>query len=395
MSRWRDTAFQADLNRLLRAARNGRGQLPPQVEGSHEIRHDIDFEFRSIAGATYLLDADALALRRALRRRLAGSSRRDLGMSGDEAGVLLADACDEAVTGTIKGAIANLMAVVEAPIKSWVVAQSVAVHLPRESVRVGHATYMRRIPHSVARRAALDRVRERAVFDSPIAYITVQARGWQTARVLAAEWLADAASIVDLVARPNIGRVGAPMLIRAKGEGERYVPDPAAEIHPNYVDSGGRLVPPYRQLSRAAARDEDARSDWERRVLAATRWLSRGQQSRWPADRLAGVMVALECLFIAGERTHKGKHIAQRLTDRFKVNELTADEQRDWLEQLYSARNAAVHEGRDFMDDLQVDRLGELTRYVVRELSWHLVAGHRRAGRSCRTWEQAMACSAP
>jgi hypothetical protein len=106
----------------------------------------------------------------------------------------------------------------------------------------------------------------------------------------------------------------------------------------------------------------DERSDWERRVLAATRWLSRVLRTSWPADRLAGTVVALECLFVAGmcEPDRKGARIAARLSERFKLNELTAEEQVKWLEGLYKARNAAVHEGREFVHDLEVDRLTEL-----------------------------------
>jgi hypothetical protein len=36
-------------------------------------------------------------------------------------------------------------------------------------------------------------------------------------------------------------------------------------------------------------------------------------------------------------------------------------EQRDWLQRLYWARNDAVYEGRNFTDDLDVDRLAELS----------------------------------
>jgi hypothetical protein len=154
----------------------------------------------------------------------------------------------------------------------------------------------------------------REQFGPPIAYLKVQARGGQTARFLAAERFADSASILDLIERPKLDPpVGEAMLVRENGGGARFVPARIPRfIHPNYVDPRGRLVPPFRQLSRAAAKDEDARSDWERRVLAATRWLSRALDSARPADRLVANMVALECLFIAGERTYKGAHIASR-----------------------------------------------------------------------------------
>lgn len=131
-------------------------------------------------------------------------------------------------------------------------------------------------------------------------------------------------------------------------------------------------------------------------MLAAARWLSLGLNSIWAADRLVAVMVALECLFVEGpSEQYKGAAIARRFTERFEMHERTAEEQEEWLVRLYRSRNAAAHEGRSFTDDLDVDRLTELTHYVVREMSYHLIPGHRRPGRSCRTWAQAMRCSAP
>jgi hypothetical protein len=163
-----------------------------------------------------------------------------------------------------------------------------------------------------------------------------------------------------------------------------------------HVDEQGHLIPPYRQLSRAAARDEERRSDWERRVLAAVRWFSRACRSEWSADQLVGLMVALECLFVAGTTEgNKGARIATRLTDRWKLNEMTAEEQEAWLRRLYRARNDAAHEGRDFVNDLEVERLADLAHVAIRGLAWHLVPAHRARGRSCRTFTEAMRCSGP
>ena len=370
------------------------GRLPPQAESSYELRTDVPYELRAIPGATYLIEGDDLALLRELRRTLAGRSRRELGLSGDEAGVLLQQACDEAVTGTIKRAVANLVAAIEAPIGEWTVAEPVQIFLPAASLKVGHATYTSRVPRSVARKATLELGRER--FVPPIAYLKLQARGWQTARILAAERFAESEAVLDLILRPKLERiVSETMLMRAKDGGGRFSFNRSPwVVNKAYVD-GGRLVAPFLQLSRAAAKDEDERSDWERRVLAATRWLSRGLRSPWPADRLAAIMVALECLFVAGkrERGQKGALIASRLSARFKLDEMTEAKQATWLEELYQARNDAVHEGREFLDDLDVDRLGELTHFVVRNMSVHLVAGHRYARHSCRTFDEAMKCS--
>lgn len=394
MPRWRDKEFQDDLNRLLRRAREGRGQLPPLAEGTHELRRDVLFRYRSALGTGYLLDAEAQALRRALQRKLAGRSRQDLGLSGAEAAALLQQACNDAVTGTIKGAVASLIAAVEAPIDSWVVAEPVQIFLPCESLQVGRSTYTSRIPRLVASRATLHLAQEHLV--PPIAFVRVQARGQETARILAAERIAESGAILDLIDRPNLNAVaGETMLVRrCDGRGGISFARSAWIVNDVFV-SNGRLNPPYRQLSRAANKEESNRSDWERRVLASTRWLSRSLRSTWPADRLAGLMIALECLFVAGrrERGKKGDLIAERLSERFKLNEMTVDEQAAWLADLYQRRNDAVHEGREFLDDLDVDRLSELTHFVIRSMSVHLIAGHRYPRHSCRTFDEAMRCS--
>jgi hypothetical protein len=107
-------------------------------------------------------------------------------------------------------------------------------------------------------------------------------------------------------------------------------------------------------------------------------------------------MVALECLFVENRRErYKGTLIAKRLSERFKLRELTAEQQIEWLKRLYAARNEAIHEGRDFVNDLEVDRLLDLTRVTVARLAWHLVPSHRPRGRSCATWREAMRCSGP
>lgn len=145
----------------------------------------------------------------------------------------------------------------------------------------------------------------------------------------------------------------------------------------------------------AASRDEAARSDWQRRLLAATRWYSKGFRNEAPSDRLAGAMVALECLFVEGRKEpRKGQLVASRLTERWKLNEMSQDEQRGWLERLYAGRNDAVHEGRDFVNDLEVERLFDLTRQALLGLLSHLDAAHRPRRRACKTWKEAMNCSA-
>jgi hypothetical protein len=106
-------------------------------------------------------------------------------------------------------------------------------------------------------------------------------------------------------------------------------------------------------------------------------------------------MVALESLFLDGERHDKGRFIAERLTQRYRYrqHDLTEADQIDWLWGLYRIRNEAAHEGHEVLNDLEVDRLLDLTRMVALYSSLHLDPEHRQPRRACRTYAQAMRCS--
>src|SRR5262249_20009453 len=153
----------------------------------------------------------------------------------------------------------------------------------------------------------------------------VVTRGWSSARVLAQERFAESAAILDLAVRePQIGDEVTLLRIDDRRGGMRYVRN--GWVLSSELQARGELVPPYLQLSRAAGLEEVRRTDWQRRVLAATRWYSRSRRSAWPADRLASVMVALEAVFVEGlSEVKKGETIALRLTERFQMREMTRD----------------------------------------------------------------------
>jgi hypothetical protein len=385
---WLDSDFQRDVRRLARSARASARQVPPV----RQLSPLSSMVARSSVGTPfYVLEGEALPLLRSLQRRLAGSSRVASGLSPDEARALLLELCDEAVRATIKGAVAAFVAEVEAPSSEWVIVEPVQAFLPPGRLIVGRTTYSDRPPRRAGRH--LEFARQQG-FEPPFASARVTARGFATAQVLARIHFAESGAILDLASRPN--QVGSETTFwRQPGGSGRFNFHRSGSI---LIESEGtRLVPPYRQLAGAAARDEARRSDWERRLLAATRWFSRSHRSAWPADRLASAMVALECLFVQGmsERGRKGALIAERLTERFSLREMTQADLDAWLRRLYVARNDAVHEGRDFVDDLDVDRLLDLTRYVIQSFAVHLIPAHRANGRSCRTFEQAMRCTRP
>jgi len=385
-SGWPDADFESDLRRLLRHARrmSSKGiKVDPEVQREQVVRINEN-------GTLVVVEGDGVRLLRALQRRLAGPSRAVSGSSGEETRALLLRACEQAVEGTIKTAIEALRATLAEPVQEWVITEPIDMILPVPRLTVGHTTYSNSIPREAARlQYAIDRG-----FAAPVRITRVSTRGFTTARILARQRFAESLAILDLATPP--ANVGSEMTAWRAGDGGSVSFVRQGPILTDQVISGTRLVSPYRQLARAVGRQENARADWERRLIAATRWFSRSYRSEWPADRLASAMVALECVFIAdrSEQT-KGSRIAERMTDRFKLNEQTRDQQLEWLLHLYRARNDAIHEGRDFLNDLEVDRLLDLTRYALIGFALHLDPSHRPRHRSCRTYDEAMRCSAP
>jgi len=269
------------------------------------------------------------------------------------------------VSGRVRDAVANLLATLAEESVEWVVTEPVEILLPPDVPRlvVGRTTYSAKLPRlAIGPEFAL-----KQRFVEPVATARVVSRGWNTARVLARQAFAESAAILDLVAPP--ANTGSEATL-ARRRSDR--PGAPAFTRTNWwfkagTFSGSRLAPPYLHLSRAAARDEKSRSDWQRRVLGAVRWYSRGHRSESPADRVVSAMVALESLFIVGRQEHrKGALIADRVTDRFRTRHMTEAAQRDWLRRLYQIRNDAAHEGREVLDDLEVDSLLDLTLVVVR-----------------------------
>lgn len=163
-------------------------------------------------------------------------------------------------------------------------------------------------------------------------------------------------------------------------------------IGADFWDGGGRIHPHYRPLSDAASRADAERTEWERRAVASARWFARATQTFWPSEALISCMTALECLFVRDRGVRdKGAAIANRSTERWVTRGRTVEDEREWLRTLYRARNDAVHEGRKFVEDLEVDRLVDLTAYAVRWGAWHLYPYHAHSQRACATFDEVMA----
>jgi hypothetical protein len=328
---------------------------------------------------------------RALQRMLAGPSRAASGISPKDAEQIILSACGEAVRGTVKGAIAGLEEASSSPPVRIKIAEHAPIVIPTAHLKIGRTTYLRDFPEAwrshTTTELATDRLR------APLARTTVEARSMVTAAFLARERFTESAAILDLVVA-NSSSVDEVLLYRVTDGGGVTYSRPYWIVQDVVVDRG-HLVPPYRQLARAAEKPEDRRTEWSRRLLAATRWHSQARRDTWTPDRLGAAMSMLECLFVDHKENPKGAAIADRLTERLLLNHMTPDEQIAWLVRLYRHRNDAVHDGLDFPNDLEVDLLLDLSRSALRRFCWLLVPGGKGGRRACRTFAEAMARTAP
>lgn len=384
MAVWHEPEFVRDLNRLLKWAIR-HGNRFPEPGSAYLVVHHAEEQ-------TVVLHGEGLRLLRSLQRRVSGSSTAALGPSPKDAESLLMAACRAGVQRTPSEAVDSLVRELDKPVQDWVVVEPITLYIPTRRLVVGRCTLAMAIPQRLFRSGwrTLGAAQE---FEGPVVFTTVRARDRAGALILAGEQFAESSAILDVVDRPKRGR---PEIAMVRGQDgiqgfmfhrQGWILDERA------VQPPGRLISPYRQAALAAARPEERRTDWQRRVIAAMRWFSLGVRSAWTAERLVCLMAALECLFVPHEKIKdKGRAIGRGVTKLFLRREMTPEEQRRWLRELYRSRNSAVHAGRGYEHDLEVDMLADLTHIAVRWATHHLDPAHRDPGRSCRTFAQAQRC---
>jgi hypothetical protein len=336
---------------------------------------------------------ETLAMLRSLQTRVVGSSRSHLGVSPEDAEGLLVEACRRAYAETPSEAHAWLIGRLEEPLDTWLIVEPLgSLYIPVPKITVGKTSFALKAPRGLVN----TRIRELvgSDFNGAVAYTKVAARDSRSARLLAADRIAESGAILDLIDRPTWS-FDKPFVAKADSGGAMLGFSRSGWIiDAQVINRSGTLIPPYRQLSLVAKLPEPERSDWQRRTLAAARWFSRSCRSSWPAERLVALMIALECLFVPGITEQKKRtRIAQEVTARYIQREMSADEQVSWLEGLYARRNDIAHEGREYEHDLEVDRLADLVHLCVRRAAAHLVPAHRSPPRSCHDYERAMRCT--
>jgi hypothetical protein len=334
-----------------------------------------------------LFRGESLDLFRSIQSRLAGSALARGGPSRKAIEQLLIEACTVSVMRGEGAGLGMLEGRLNDPPGTWTVAQAIDAYLPRDDLCLGACRFFRSLPDGLVSDHILVSARER--LPGPVVLVDIEARDENSARLIAYDRFDEARSILMLASQQR-GSLPANLVIHP-GDRVSVTGGSGHLIAPTLWDSAGRVHPTLRGLSDAAARAEEERSDWERRAVAAARWWTKAARTAWPSEALSASMTALECLLIEGRRVQKkANEIAERSTERWVFKRHTRDEQRLWLKKLYRARNDAVHEGRQYVEDLEVDRLTDLVAQAVTWAAWHLSPYHADAGKPCETFADVM-----
>jgi hypothetical protein len=340
----------------------------------------------------FSLQGRGFALLEELADGLSVAALKEGGLSHDEAREILLRSCYVAKKEGPDKALASLEASLARPPRKWQVIRPLRAGLPGEPVEIGgcqiRSGLFEELGYGKDWFGADD-------FPALTVATYVMARDDDSAAILAEQRIAESLGLLH-----TFDPDGSPTLGEARGmvddQGTLLTnPDPRRAFHLSmFIGKDGSLPRRLVPASEAAAKTADARTDWERRVIAAARWFSKGMSSAWPSEKLVSLFVALEALFVAGKEEPRDKKtlIANRLTERLAVKGRSQDEAREWIKSLYDRRNDAVHEARDYLDDFEVAELGKV---VWRSLHWamdHLIPEHRRDGRACETFDEVMNC---
>lgn len=358
---------------------------PPNVviEAGDERLLDV-----GVGGATTLLFRDrALGLLRELQERLAQSALAAGGPAPGTLEQLLLAACREAQANGAAAGVAFLDAELAKPKRTWRIFDPINVAFPGGSIAIAGCTLHAQLPGDVPRRV-LEPSGLSGEFIGAVLEAEVEAADLGSARLIASDRFAEARAVLTVIDRTACRVRYSPLAVDDDPQGVISVTVGGRGWNLfGVVDGQGRLSPRYAPLSDAAAKPEQGRTDWERRTVAAARWFANGAETTWPGEALTSAMTALETLLLKGREKQKGKPMAQAVARDYGHIHPVGESASDWIRRLYRERNQAVHAGRDYLDDLDIDRLLDLVQVVVRRAIWHLHPLHRSSG-ACATWAE-------
>lgn len=367
-----------DLEELFQTAQRGPKQAHP-LKGPVTVVHLGPNEDLVFHGRTKFLLDD-------LARRLARSALEHGGPSPEAVTSLLIQATGKVGQQTSADLIAGIAEELDKPEREWEFAEEIFLDLREGSVPVGACQVFAQVPE----RFMSDPNDAKTLFRGGSAITTVvQAHDEVSALQIADERFEEARAILaqntygELRQERSFAMSRPTKSTHHRGGPFFRVPD---------TDLDGKLVYEFGYMSEAATRL--GRKDWERRVLAAARWSMRARLSRWPAQKLAASMIALETIFVrdkkAGIKKDLISHGSVRIA-RAVLYDKSPEEQEDWISELYDRRNEVAHEGQNFLRDLEIDHLLDVVWMSVGWAARHLWPWHRAEGKPCLTFDEAMA----
>lgn len=373
-------SLESDVRRLFATVEVDELPPDPGVEGFHYVgfRQEPSLLFRG----------EALDLLRALQRALAASALAQGGPSRKAMEKLLVDACTTNVLEGEEAALDLIRSRLAEPVAKWTVAEAIWAYVPARDLRLGACHLFPTLPDELVAGPIFESAAGQ--LEGPVAVVEVEARDQASAQLIAEDRIAEARSILWLAS----GQRGSTprQLVLHPDERVSIAGGRVSLIASSLWDDEGRVHPILRGLSDAAGREDRHRTDWETRVIAASRWCANSAESLWPSEALVSCMAALESLFVKNRHVRfKGKEIAARVSERWLFKGWTRDRQRAWLQNLYRERNNAIHQGRRYVEDLEVERLTDVTAQAVTWGAWHLAVDHAETGKPCATFDEVMA----
>jgi hypothetical protein len=368
-----DNVVRSQLVRLFRSVRPGWASL----------RAGPTYNAVSHAGAFHL-EGEGYELMRSLRKTLSSPALGGEGFSTVATRALLGRACRVFLDKGEGEAIAFVQLELDTPPSSWEAFRRIDVaHVPAGGAQFGQCLLIGSLGANQSVCPG-----DFVANGGPWVTTTVVARDEYTAAVLADQAFGETAALLETTAGGGQALIDSRLvLIRTDG---RVVDRPRRRMPVrlgDWVDLAGNPVPPFYQMATAASKA--TRTEWEQRVLAASRWYSAGIASPWPSQALVTFMNALEALFIdkKGE-PKKGATIAERGARLVLIPGTDEIERRKWLGDLYRQRNSAIHQGLEYRNEIEVDSLSDFTLTAIAWAAEHLDPEHRDPPASCTTADE-------
>ena len=338
-------------------------------------------------GETVVLTGEALRRMDLLVARLTSSALSSGGLSSSSARNAVLGACVVFWKSGEEAAASALAEQLEHASHTWLVVRPVRASQLAEVVLVGRCQLRRGLPQALS--GTWPDLVEKDFSHYSIA-TSVSARDLDSARLIAEQNFAESIAILRLTSYSWLGRPHLGDLVVLQGEdGVVHRSSVTTEVRAiSMVDSAGNLWPHLDRLSRSTS-SANEQTDWERRCIAAARWLDVAASASWPSEALVALMVALETLFVP-PYGNKGATIAREVSQRWVLVGFSQEEEREWLLRLYRSRSDTVHEGQLFERDSDVFRLYELAWQAVSWAAVHLNPQHWFKTAPCLTQAEAL-----